>query len=242
MIYQLFDTSEAHDQCAWKKPGIRPLGIGAAVDFCQAHECLHAARGQDHIHGLYGLLNDWTAIYWLWKNLKSLGDPHDWIGLSDIRRPCPSFMVEDTKSVESLLEYYDILAWNPSVCSLEKEDKEQHPGLTHTILACISACYGQSMCDQGAVLASNLFIHPFSNCFVMKKDRFAQYAEWSWGILQLLVAVAEQKREDVVPYQLQEDRNLAVLAERLLPFHAFLTRAKVGYFIDGQYHQVPSVA
>ena len=193
MIYQVFHQPHLLASCDTTSTKNRPIGVGAAVGFCQEQHRLHDALGPDHISPLNPKLNEWTAIYWLWKNLANLDDPDGWIGLSHYRRPAPAFArCSEVAVVEAMLCHDDVIAWIPNISSLAQQAAKDHPGLVHTILAAISRCYGRAACDEAQQCVNQHLVHPFSNCFIMKKDRFEHYAGWCWKILGLLIDVHRQ--------------------------------------------------
>src|SRR5262245_33272806 len=121
MIYQVFHKPELFTSCDPADPHGQPIAVGEAAAWGRERATLTDAAGHDHLNHLNDRLNEWTAIYWVWRHLADLADPHEWIGFSHYRRPAPAFMRADAGVVDGLLTEFDVLSWIPNFSALEKQ-------------------------------------------------------------------------------------------------------------------------
>jgi len=235
MIYQIFHKPELLDVCDTASTGNRPMAVGPAALACRQPGILTDAEGTDQISALNLQLNEWTGIYWLWRHLPELTDSDAWIGVSHYRRPAPAFMRTDGAIVDRLLRDYDLLAWIPNISALEQQAAPANPGLFATIWTTVEAVFDRPLRERLTAMSAVPMIHPFSNCFVMTKPRFADYAAWSWRLLEPLVVAAHRAQRVDPAFALDAPRNLGFLSERLLPLYCMAHGLKIGFSFTGQY-------
>jgi hypothetical protein len=237
MNYQFFHRVDLYDQCIKNKAKNQVMGLGPVAKWCNEHGILHDALGDKQINAWNILLNEWTGIYWLWKNIDSLDDNDDWIGVSHYRRPPPSFILENQSAVEALLTSYDIISWKPHTSKIKDEAEHNHPGMIEVILKSIKRFYGTQEMARTEIIINTITIHPYTNCFVTKKKLFLRYCRWAWRILEYLLSFA-QKNAVLGCYDLTKPRNLGYLSERILPIYCFLRGLKSIYLFEGVYHLI----
>ena len=239
MIYQVFHRPELFASCDSRSPHNRPIGVGAAADWCRKNGTLHDAAGSDQINHLNQRLNEWTAIYWVWRHLSEIEDADRWIGFSHYRRPAPAFMPSEPETVNGLLSEYDVLSWVPNLSALEQQAAAAHPRMFPAIWTALETAFGRAVRNEAALFCGSPMLHPFANCFVLAKERFADYAVWCWRVLQPLIGAADRSPGLVDGFDLSQARNLAFLSERLLPIYCMVHRLKVGFFFEGHYSRLP---
>lgn len=223
MIYQVFHHPDLLASCDLASPRNRPIGVGPAVEFCRERGLLHDAAGGPSITEENARLNEWTAIYWLWKNLDTLDDRDSWIGLSHYRRPAPGFIrASDVDVVPTMLREADLIAWVPNISSIYGQAREPHPGMIDAAVAAIAFVHGKAAGEAALRAVQVGTIHAFSNCFLMTKERFRHYAAWCWAAINGLLELERGGNAHLVPFDLTKPRHLGFLAERLLPIYVLV--------------------
>ena len=158
-----------------------------------------------------------TALYWLWKNLKSVSN----IGVCHYRRYFTSkfwsknekyFIKED--KIKEYLKEYDIIVpkklyHNSTVRNCyytSREGKEKDLLLMEKILF-------EKYPDYIESYKKIMYSHSayYCNMFIMSKENFDHYCEWLFNILFEL-----EKSVDLKGYTVQEQRIYGFLSETLL--------------------------
>lgn len=242
MIYQVFHHADLYSACVKDNERVRPIGVGPAVSFCEKHGILHDKKGLHNVSHLNNLLSEWTAIYWLWRNLDVMDDADDWIGICHYRRPpCGSILADNCQMVESMLHKCDMISWIPNYNSLSNQAQKDHPGLIDLMASAISARHGED--DALAFLGMSQIpaFHPFSLCFIMKKENFTDFAAWSWKVIELLLYASSKEDSVIAGFDTKAPRGIGYAAERLLPAWCFLQKSNVLYTINGNYSGMRSI-
>jgi hypothetical protein len=172
MNYQFFHRPDLYDQCIKNNVKNRVMGLGPVAKWCSENGILNDAIGDKQISSLNNMLNEWTGIYWLWKNIDSLDDDDNWIGVSHYRRPPPGFILENQSAADVLLASYDLISWKPLATKIRDDAECSHPGMISALLESIKKCYGPHEMTRAGIFTAIFTIHPYANCFVMKKNFF----------------------------------------------------------------------
>ena len=182
-----------------------------------------------------------TAIYWAWKNIKTLYPNIKYIGLFHYRRflafnERKYFCDNITKNSKEILNY----TINPQkIINILENSKIILPNYINFCsslqiqycLCCLSTDYNQAkkvVHDEFPdyydsfidVMEKNNHLHP-CNMFVMKYDDFEKYCEWLFAVLASL--------ENKIPYKNYDNyqrRVFGFLAERLLNVYVHKNKMK----------------
>lgn len=168
--------------------------------------------------------NELTAIYWAWKNLKSV----EAIGLVHYRRLFASDRYKNvpiTKNeVEELLENNSVIL--PKKRNYYIETNESHYIHAHNnvplneLKQLIKENYSEYYKSFEEVMGSHK-AHMF-NMFIMKKPVFDNYASFIFSILSDL-----EKRIDISSFSIQEARVYGYLSELLMD--VWIKKNKIDY-------------
>ncbi len=236
MIYQVFHKEELFKVCIKDNARIRPIGVGPAVSFCEKNGILSDFSGRDNISHLNHLLSEWSAIYWIWRNMNQISDSDSWVGICHYRRPPASaLMADNCQVVGSILDKCDMLSWVPNYNSLAGQSQKDHPGLIELMASAISTCHGEKSARKFLAMSGIPTFNPYSLCFIMKKESFAGFAAWSWKVIDLLVYASSTEESVMAGFDTKAPRGIGYIAERLLPVWCFLNKINVLYTISGAY-------
>lgn len=155
-----------------------------------------------------------TALYWMWKNSQA-----DIIGLVHYRRYFFKNMyskkiekVISKRDIETYLKQYDIII--PKEDYIYKCDVEHQYGIKHNVedyKKCREIIEEQEKdyLDAFDKVSKRKYFYPY-NMFIMKKEKFDEYAKWVFDILFEL-----EKRIDISDYSQYNQRIFGFLSERL---------------------------
>ncbi|KAF0488642.1 DUF4422 domain-containing protein [Pediococcus acidilactici] len=176
--------------------------------------------------------NELTAIYWAWKNLDA-----DAIGLVHYRRLFGSGKrdlrnVLKRKDVEKLLNKADVILpkkrryYIETIYSHYIHSHHEEPlKETRKVIEEKYPNYLESFDKVMNKRSAHMF-----NMFIMKKDRFNEYASWIFDVLSEL-----SKRINIDDYSIQEARVYGYIAELLMDVWIEATDT---YFVEQSYFQV----
>jgi len=229
MIFQVFHAPELHAQCTLDAPFSRPLAVGRAVDWAAAKGVISAGAG-DHVNDLNRWLDEWTAIYWLWKNLGGplVADETGWVGLAHYRRPPPRLLSHTGLALEALREH-DVLSWGPQDMSLRAYTDNYSPGALETLFEAIRLVHGAAAAAAADRASTVSGTHPFANTFAMSTEGFRRFVAWAWPVLERLVEGARSGTPLYRTYDLSTPRNPGYAAERLLALYCLLEGQRIFY-------------
>ena len=159
--------------------------------------------GQNNVSHLNRSINEWTAIYWAYKNYKKLGNP-DYIGLMHYRRLFDLSNVVLTskkyllstlglkkKYLERLIEQYDF------VCS-KVQFREDYPGLNSieqiSRIMLLSEEYHPVLYKGYQKFLKDHILYA-KNMFIMKREDFFAYCE---EIIPLLKDLLSKDRNELL--------------------------------------------
>lgn len=159
--------------------------------------------------------NELTALYWAWKNINNC----DAVGLVHYRRYLSLARKKDLntilnqKQIETLLQKTDIIL--PKKRNYYIESNYSHYAhahhiepldITREIVAKNYPTYLQAFDQVMHAKSAHMF-----NMFIMKKDKFDEYAAWLFDILNQL-----ETKIDISEWSSYEQRVYGFISERLL--------------------------
>ena len=157
-----------------------PIHVGRAVSKCtDAMVDMIGDDTGDNISAKNPSFCELTAQYWAWKNLKDV----DYVGLCHYRR---YFQTEITnQNVDDLLgSQYDLIL-APSLCENNKVGDRLVRATSlediYIFVQCIKKVSPEYYTTAMSVLSRNT-VSPY-NMFIMKKERFDDFAEWQFKVL-----------------------------------------------------------
>lgn len=168
----------------------------------------------DNISNKNATYNELTAIYWAWKNLEA-----DAVGLDHYRRYMSETREKNIESVltkaqvEKLFESTDIIL--PEKRKYYIQNNYQHYVHAHhakpldetrMVLKDLYPDYLESYDDLMGHTSAHMF-----NMFIMKRNKFDDYCEWMFAILEEL-----ETRIDISEFDTYERRVLGFISELLL--------------------------
>lgn len=181
-----------------------------------------------------------TAIYWAWKNIKTLYPDIEYVGLTHYRRffnfqkniynvyKYSETAIDDYKinhkKLNNLLKRYECLLPSRTVLpySLKTGYCVGHISDDYRILrATIAEIMPEQLNFFNFVMEeTNLFSQ--YNMFIMKIDDFMNYCEWLFKILFLV-----EEKIDISSYSLYQKRIYGFMAERLMNLWVFNNIKKI---------------
>ena len=219
---------------------IEPIQVG-----CEYNPTIPNIKYYDNIKNNIGNKNksycELTAIYWMWKNLKS-----DYYGLFHYRRffsfnkkykepvYIEQYLTEDglnkyninDNSLVNLCSKYDIIV--PNLIETNETLYNQYVDFHNkddidTLIDIIKTDYPKMY--NGFLSYINKTSGYFYNMFIMKKDIFNNYCEWLFEILEKC-----ENKINTSNYSKSNKRVIGYLAERLTGFYiSELIRKRVKY-------------
>ena len=231
MIYQVFHQPELYDQCTTAEFNT-PIGAGPHTkDFCEKNNIPHDTLGEDNIGHWNDCINEWTCMYWAWKNLET--NNSSWIGISHYRRSMPpEFRKNNNYLVERLLTQFDLISTFPCYFAFTPQCKVK--GLAEAILLMTSEVYPEIKLNNLIKFGQEKLLHPFANCIITNKELYNHYCKWAWPIIEAIMKKRNSKKHIIGELDLRGPRNPGFMAERLFPIYAYIFDLNVGYCIDGQ--------
>ncbi|MGB4661423.1 MAG: DUF4422 domain-containing protein [Mobilitalea sp.] len=165
------------------------------------------------------LLNECTALYWIWKHSKS-----DYIGLNHYRRYFLRNNVRndiqnivDEETVEKILEEYDIILSDLIFCNPSNVERQLKLSIGEeafqtgfALIRDIIAQKHSDYLDAFDELFRGFAFYP-CNLFITRKEILDQYCEWLFDII-----IDAAKQIDVSNYDSYSKRVIGFMAERLL--------------------------
>lgn len=196
--------------------------VGAQASYLgEKNNCLYDGMGNDNIAYVNLLINECTAIYWIWKNSKS-----SIVGINHYRRFWCGNLSEANKfksiisssEVRAYLSEYDIIVAQKNMCT-------GYSGVYKQLCDSIDASALKTGLD---IIYSLLrerqpqYIRYFEeamegcifypcNMFATRKEIFDEYCEWLFSFI-----VDAAKRIDVSNYDDYSKRVIGFFAERML--------------------------
>ncbi len=213
---------------------LQPIQVGAI-----GKENLYALRDDsgDNISAKNNTYCELTAMYWAWKNLP----PHyDYVGFFHYRRYLsfaksilPKFITQlpylstfihnlSPEKIENICSKYEIICIHKTDFNVLSKFNDINPTLKSHFLSqhkqeifdvldnLINSKYNKFYLPWQQALDNNQAY--FKNIFIMKKDIFAQYCEFLFGILFDLEAILNKNQYS----HIKQDRLYGFIAERLL--------------------------
>lgn len=232
-----------------KNDVFHPIQVGCALTENRLHDMFYDDVGEN-ISSLNQMYCELTAQYWAWKNLDAdyYGFCHyrRYFNFSNVRykedewkNVTENFLSDDVKNkysldsdtVENFVSKYDVViserkdvrkmlnqGWN--VRQQYTASKFLHEKDLDIMLAVISEKSPKFTKYAEQYLRG--YMTSLNNLFVMKKEFFAEFCEWEFGILDECM-----RRIDMSDYSIEAMRTISHLAERLLNIYVmYLTKEK----------------
>lgn len=186
MIYQLFFKDDQRGQLLETAP-YQPLGLEPEVNPGISANCPELQDARARL-----LLREYAAMLWCWRNQETAFSDHQWIGFTSHRQFDKSvnksrtfFAAEDIPDIAVLAKRFDILGfgyYRLGGLSLAQHSEHMDPGFDAYIRR-IFPNIAQAVPDWYIETHSCLYC----NYWIMRRERFVEYMEWSWPIVQLLL-------------------------------------------------------
>lgn len=205
-----------------------PIFVGNAQE--SALDALRDSVG-DNISGLNPVINELTALYWVWKNTCT-----DIVGMCHYRRyfsVSPEFVnmefsLLSQDKIEDELKIFDMIVSNAISAypfSLEEQlRKTVNPAAFDTGMSLIRGRI-MEVCPEYLKEFDSCFkgfiMYP-CNMFITTWDRLSEFCEWLFGII---IDVA--RKADVTMYDSYSQRIIGFIAERLLTVWIKYNRVRV---------------
>jgi hypothetical protein len=197
----------------------------------------------DNISDRNEMFGEFTAWYWIWKNIKTIYPNIEYIGLAHYRRflalsePCPEWFLLARNTIPKMKNYDDLaikkLKYNdiilPKTYSLNCTIKEQC--LATTCSESIWLCMKKVVCElypeyeeEFVYFLENNDAAFFLDIFISRYELFDKYFEWLFPLLFEI-----EKKIGISNGTLYEKRVLAYLTERLFIFYVYHHKLKAIY-------------
>jgi len=191
----------------------KPISVGSF-----AHNGWISDSTSDNISQLNPMINECTAMYWIWKNSTS-----DIVGINHYRRyfynndfRCRENML-DARRIQELLASYDIIVYKGQVPGGMTVEQEMQSDLNSVVYE-----LGKSKIIEGLTRYQPDYLDAFEqvmnshkcyycNMLVAPKNIYDSYCEW---LFSFLIPVAEGT--DVSSYDAKNSRIIGFFAERML--------------------------
>ncbi|MDR0305502.1 MAG: DUF4422 domain-containing protein [Chitinispirillales bacterium] len=223
-----------------KNPLFLPIQAGKAVSKFDLK-----IQGDDtgnNISDKNATFSEFTAWYWVWKNIKTIYPNIEYVGLSHYRRffnlenvyfESPKFIkvkIPEMKNYDRLfverLSSADIILSKPSFfsCSVKKQFSHWHNESDYLCLKDIIHDICPQYDDSFKLVFENNNGISLYCMFVSRYELFNDYFSWLFAIL-----FEAEKRINVSEYNTYNKRVLAFLAERLLNVYVLHHNLKAAY-------------
>ena len=157
--------------------------------------------GQNNISHLNRDINEWSVIYWAWKNYEKLGNP-DYIGLMHYRRLFDFRGVVNTdrcsyagalglkkKYLKKIFTKYDFVYRN----GFHVKDKTLHTFEPYQLEAKLSDDNHPLLYNEYLKFNAEQIFYP-NNIFIMKKDDFFGFCKESFDLMMEILCLSKEER------------------------------------------------
>jgi hypothetical protein len=204
----------------------RPFGLEPAVNATLTSNCPELENADTRM-----ALAEYGAMLHLWRNPDLDSDP--WIGFTSYRqltKTTAAFALK--KDVEALLQRGEYLSWymwslagvdESGLTGLAGHSEVNHPGI-HRFILDIFAQFDIPL-PRGFYDAP---LVPFANYWVMSRERFDQFMQWSWPLLSYALSMSHPYLSSPSPLGKRDNKERAIgyFMERLFVLWTFIEKLK----------------
>jgi hypothetical protein len=185
MIHQCYFSSEQLSR-TFKSDPYRPFGLEPVVNPEISNRCIELTSERNRM-----ALAEYGAMLHLWRN--PLVDTDAWIGFTSYRQLEKTTHVFNSKAqIENLLSRGDYVGWyfwyvaNVRIGSLHgaaAQAEMSSPGL-HRFITDVLRNFGSRAPES----YSNSPLVPYANYWVMPRERFDDFMNWSWPMVEFALS------------------------------------------------------